>query len=113
MVKGIVREGSVPVALTAETMQFPISDAAPIDAAWVDERSVALIADETAGRTVTRFDLGGPREALGIAAGGTAISGGNGGISGLRVLADGVLQQRRGTSWLPTRIEAALLAVQK
>jgi hypothetical protein len=113
MVKGIVREGSVPVALTAETLQFPIPDTQPIDAAWVDERSVALLADETSGRTVTRFDLGGPREPLGIAAGGSSIAGGNGGVGGLRVLADGVLQQRRGTSWLPTRIEASLLAVQK
>jgi hypothetical protein len=112
-VKGIVREGTLPVALTAETLEFPIGDAEPIDAAWVDERSVALLADETSGRTVTRFDLGGPREALGVAAGATAIVGGNGGVGGLRVLADGVLQQRRGTSWLPTRIEASLLATQQ
>jgi Lipoprotein LpqB beta-propeller domain/Sporulation and spore germination len=113
MVKGIVREGAVPVALTAETLQFPISDAELIDAAWMDERSVVLLADETSGRTVTRFDLGGPREPLGVAAGGTAIAGGNGGVGGLRVLADGALQQRRGTSWLPTRVEASLLAAQQ
>jgi hypothetical protein len=113
MVKGIVREGTVPVALTAETLQFPVAAATVIDAAWVDERSVVLLADETSGRVVTRFDVGGPREPLGVATGGTTVVGGNGGVGGLRVLADGVLQQRRGTSWRPTRIEAALLAVQK
>jgi hypothetical protein len=113
VVKGVVREGTVPVALAAETLEFPLADAEPIDAAWVDERTVALLADETSGRTVTRFDLAGPRESLGVAPGGTTIAGGNGGVAGLRVLADGVLLQRRGTSWLPTRIEASLLAVQK
>ena len=113
LLKGIVREGTVPVGLTSETLEFPIADATPIDAAWVDERTVALLADEEAGRTVTSFDVGGPREPLGVAAGGTAIAGGNGGVGGLRVLADGVLLQRRGTSWLPTRIEASLLATQR
>ncbi|MFC0681374.1 LpqB family beta-propeller domain-containing protein [Lysobacter korlensis] len=113
IVKGIVREGTVPVGLTAETLAFPIADGTPLDAAWVDERSVALLADEAAARTVTRFDVGGPRERLGVAAGGTVIAGGNGGVGGLRVLADGVLLQRRGTSWLPTRVEASVLAEQR
>jgi hypothetical protein len=113
LVKGIVREGPVPVALTSETLQFPLSGTEPMDAAWIDERSVALLAEGGGGRTVTRFDLGGPREVLGLAPAGEAITGGNGGVAGLRVLADGVLLQRRGTSWLPTRIEATLLATQK
>jgi hypothetical protein len=112
-VKGIVREGTVPVALASETLQFPIAGTTPIDATWVDERSVALLAEAIGGHSVTRFDLGGPREPLGIATGGDKITGGNGGIAGLRVLADGVLFQRRGTSWLPTRIEATLLATQR
>jgi hypothetical protein len=108
-----VRQGGVPIGL-GEPVALQVGSANPIDAAWVDNRTVATLASTDEETTVSSFEIGGPSETLGQLEGGTTIVGGNGGTDGLRVLTvDGEVYFPRGTSWQLTDIRATVLATQQ
>jgi hypothetical protein len=110
---GITRQDSVPTGL-GDIQWLPITAGVPIDAAWIDDRTVATLARTGAETSVTSWVLGGPSESLGALDGGVTIVGGNGGSSGLRVLAnDDTLYSLRGTVWQQTGVTASFLATQQ
>ena len=112
-VAGILRQDSVPTGLS-ELQYFPIDNGVPIDATWVDDRTVATLARSGAETSVTAWTIGGPSEALGELPGGVSIVGGVDGTDGLRVLtSDGQVFQPRGSSWQLTDVVASFLATQQ
>jgi hypothetical protein len=111
-VGAILRRDGVPTAL-GELIDLPVGADAPLDATWVDDRTVATLALADGSETVTVFPIGGPEETLGRPDGGTAIVGGNG-TEQLRVLAtDGTILQRRASGWQSTGLIADFLATQQ
>jgi hypothetical protein len=111
-VGAVLRRDGVPTGL-GELIDLPVGGDAPLDATWVDDRTVATLAFEDGAETVTVFPIGGPEESLGRAEGGTSIVGGNG-TEQLRVLtAEGAILQRRASGWQSTGLAAAFLATQQ
>jgi len=110
---GIVRgQDGVPVALGSGLPLLLTTT--PIDAAWVDESNVVVLAGDGGEATVTAFEVGGPSTNLGTVAGAVQVVGGNQGTDGIRVLtADGDVLQTRGRTWQSTGITAAFLGVQQ
>ena len=87
-----------------------------IDAAWVDDASVAVVAEDTLTRQaeVTVFDTGGRASSLGQPARPKTLVGGVGGVSGLRLLSEeGIVYQPRGNGWQATNDRASVLATQR
>ncbi|CAN5141073.1 MtrAB system accessory lipoprotein LpqB [soil metagenome] len=114
-VAGIVRQDHVPVAL-GELVELPIGAQSPLDATWVDDRTVAAVSvDEEGTAGVTAFEIGGPSLSLGTVLGARSIVGGNGGTDGLRVLAaDGSVWRPRGSEgWVATGVSASFLATKQ
>ena len=112
-VAGILRQDSVPTSLS-ELQYFPVGAGVPIDATWVDDRTVATLARSGAETSVTAWTIGGPSEELGELPGGLAIVGGVDGTDGLRVLtSDGQVFQPRGSSWQLTDVVASFIATQQ
>lgn len=117
VVKAIARDASqdqLPVALGEPVLDTVIAGSTAIDASWVDDISVATIAEES-GETVGRkFVVGGERSALGtIASGAIAIVGGNG-ERGLRALsAAETVVIRSGNSWSDSSVVVTFIAVQR
>ena len=114
-VLGIIRQDNVPIAL-GEPIELPVGAATPLDATWVDDRTVATISegDDAAG-IVTEFEIGGPSTSLGRVQGAFAIVGGNGGADGLRTLtATGDIWRPRGSEgWVSTGIVADYLGTKQ
>jgi hypothetical protein len=105
VVVGIVRQEFVPIATGT-----------PLDATWVDDRTVATISTDDEGTaSVTAFEIGGPSLALGRVDGARTIAGGNGGVDGLRVLAaDGAIWRPRGSEgWVSTGLTASFLGTKQ
>jgi hypothetical protein len=113
-VAGVIRDAdNAPTRLSVEYgLDVGLGAVTPIDAAWIDERSVAVLAAGDEGTGVSTFEVGGPSASLGPIEGGTAILGGNFGADGIRVLAGGQLWQHRASGWLATGIEALYVATQ-
>lgn len=111
---GVIRRDGIPAQL-GPFLSLPVSSGVVIDAAWVDNHTVAAIVTGDSGTRVTAFSLGGPSVSLGEIEGATTIVGGNGGRNGIRVLTDASsVQQPSGTNgWAATGIEALLLATQQ
>jgi hypothetical protein len=110
---GITRQDSVPTGL-GEIQWLPVDEGIPVDAAWVDDRTIATLARSGSETTVTSWPLGGPSESLSSLEGGVSIVGGNDGTAGLRVLTnDGELFRLRATVWTKTGIDASLIATQQ
>ena len=114
-VYGILRADGVPYGLgeplTVDLDQLLV----PVDAAWVDDRTIATLATQssTGITTVTLHTLGGPSESFGRVTGGVAIVGGNG-EDGLRVrTTEGDLYQPRGNSWADTGLRVSFIATQQ
>jgi hypothetical protein len=113
VVAGVLRQDGVPVGL-GETFQLQAGSTAPLDATWIDNRTVATLSQLGDETVVTAYEIGGPSETLGQLENGTTIVGGNSGADGLRVLtADGELFLPRGSSWQRSDITASLLATQQ
>ena len=108
-VAGIIRQDTIPVRLGG---LFPLTtpNGEPMDATWVDDRSVATVS--TTG-TITLVEIGGPTQLLGQLENATSIAGGTGGPDGLRVLSDGELWRSQGSGWVPTGITASFLATKQ
>jgi len=111
-VYGILRQDGVPVGL-GEPFPLPVSNETPIDATWVDNRTVATLSAADDETVVRSFGLGGPSVVLGQLEEASSIVGGNAGTDGLRVLSGDQLFRPRGTSWQQTGTTAQLLATQQ
>ena len=113
IVAGIIRQGLVPTAL-GELVRLPLERGTPIDAAWIDDRTIATLAQSGGRSVVTAHQIGGPWTPLGTLDGSVAIVGGNGGTDGLRVLNnEGEIFRSRGTTWQQTGIVASFIATQE
>ncbi|WP_161972326.1 GerMN domain-containing protein [Glaciihabitans arcticus] len=113
LMAGISRLESIPVSL-GELVDLPVGGATPIDATWVDDRTVATLSGSGDDTTVSTWMIGGPSENLGNVPDGSAIVGGNGGEDGLRVLTDsGELFYPRGTVWQGTGNSGSFVATQQ
>ena len=113
-VAGVIRDAdNAPMRLSIEYgLDIGLGAVTPIDAAWIDERSVAVLVSGEDGTVVSTYQIGGPSASLGAIEGGTAIVGGNFGADGIRVLAGGQLWQHRASGWLATGIDGLYLATQ-
>ncbi|MCY7411690.1 MAG: LpqB family beta-propeller domain-containing protein [Salinibacterium sp.] len=114
VVAGIIRQDNIPVAL-GELVELPVAGDVPVDTAWVDDRSVALLSRSGTEVTVTQFALGGPSSSLGTLVDARAIVGGNGGADGLWILAaDGeILRPQGGGGWSGTGQLVSFIATQQ
>ena len=113
LMAGIVRQDSAPTTL-GELVDLPVGSATPIDAAWMDDRTVATLSGAGEDTAVSAWMIGGPSESLGTGPGGQSIVGGNGGEDGLRVLtAGGELYYPRGTVWQGTGNSGSFVATQQ
>ena len=114
VVAGIIRQDNIPVAL-GELVELPVGIDEAVDAAWVDDRSVALLSRSSSELTVTQFALGGPSSPLGELPDARAIVGGNGGTEGLWILAgDGeILRLQGGGGWSGTGQIVSFIATQQ
>jgi len=105
----------VPVGL-GELIDLPIGTETQLDAAWVDDRTVAAAStDGEASAIITAYEIGGPSVALGRVQGGRALEGGNGGTDGLRVLTtEGEVWRPRGSEgWVVTGVTATFLGAKQ
>ncbi|MCU1404707.1 MAG: hypothetical protein JWQ43_1010 [Glaciihabitans sp.] len=108
----ILRRDGVPTGI-GDQIDLPVDSNTPVDATWVDDRSVATISTSDNGEEVTVFQIGGPSSSLGRADGGVRIVGGNG-TDQIRVLtADGEVLQRRTSGWQSSGVTATVLATQQ
>lgn len=115
VVLGVIRQQNVPVDL-GEPIDLPVGSGTPVDATWVDDRTVATIASDDAGSgLITAFEVGGPSTSLGRVQGAVAIAGGNAKTDGLRVLtAAGDIWRPRGSEgWVATGISASFLGTKQ
>ena len=113
-VAGIIRDQkNIPTALGA-LEYLPVAGNSPIDAAWVDNRTVATVSQGTEVAPVTLYEIGGPSATFGQVPDASTIVGGNGGADGLRVLrATGEVLRPQGSSWVSTGLSARLLATKQ
>jgi hypothetical protein len=113
-VASITRVGTLPTSL-GEFVSLPVSSGAPIDATWVDNRTVAALYAGVPDTSVVAYEVGGPIDDLGTIPDGVSITSiGDGGIDNLRALSsDGELYRPRNTSWQGTGITASFLGTQQ
>ena len=112
---GVIRgDGNVPTAL-GELLPLAAPSGTPIDAAWVDERSVATLSQDTGAASVTEFEVGGPSASLGQIPDGVSMVGGSNGADGLRVLrTTGDAYRPAGSGgWVDTGIAATFLGTKQ
>ncbi len=116
IVAAISRDGTqdyVPVSINAPVLDSPIDDDTAVDAAWIDQFSVATLTHSGTTSNVNSFEVGGQRTSLGRPESAVAIAGGNG-RTGLRVLgSDHHLQSPRGSSWQASTTKVDVLATQR
>lgn len=115
VVAGIIREqgSNVPLAL-GELVSLPVPSSTPVDATWVDERTVAVLSRSGEISPVTLVEIGGPTESFGQLIGGTTIVGGNNGADGIRALSSlGELWRPQGGGWAGTGTIVSFLATQQ
>lgn len=114
VVAGIIRSDNVPITL-GEIVELPVSASEPVDATWVNERTVAVLARSGETSPVTLFEIGGPSSSLGQVAGALSIVGGNVGAQGIRLLSgDNEVWRPSGSGgWASTGVIASFLATQQ
>lgn len=113
-VAGIIRgQDSTPTALGAPIL-LPVTGGTPIDAAWVDDRTIATVCQDSGEVAVNLYELGGPSASLGTLPDAVSIAGGNG-SDGLRVLrASGAVVRPAGSGgWVETGVKATFLGVKQ
>ena len=108
-VAGIIRQDAVPTRL-GQLFDLPTPLGAPVDATWVDDRSVATV---SGSGLITLVEIGGPTELLGQLDDAATIAGGTGGTDGLRVLSAGEVWRSQGSGWVPTGIQATFLGTKQ
>lgn len=115
LIAGIVRQqaDNVPIAL-GETFTLPAPDDTPVDATWVDDRTVATLTRVGETSPITLVEIGGPSETFGTVVAATTIAGGNNAAEGLRVLSsDGEIWRPQGGGWAGTGILASYLGTKQ
>ena len=115
VVYGILRTDGVPYALGPPFVVRVDQGLTPIDAAWVDDRTIATLGGQTTSDSalVTLYELGGQSTTKGRVVGGRSIVGADD-IDGLRVVAaDGEIFQPRGSGWASTGLTVSFLATQQ
>ncbi len=117
-IAGVRRSEGVPIAL-ADPLELPFDQATtPLDAAWVDDRTVATLGGEGGSgfSAVTLYGVGGQRSDAGRVPGGVALAvvGGSTSRDGLRVTdSKGAVYLLRGNSWADTGTVVSFLATQQ
>lgn len=116
-VYGILREDGVPFALGPPFEVRLDQLLTPLDAAWVDDRTIATLAEQSSSTTgnavVTLHQLGGPSESKGRVVNGRTIVGGSD-EAGLRVVSStGDVYGPRGSGWAATGATVLFLATQQ
>lgn len=113
-VAGIIRDQkNIPTALGA-LEYLPVAGSTPIDAAWVDNRTVATVSQGSEVAPITLYEIGGPSSTFGQVPDASTIVGGNGGADGLRVLrTTGDVLRPQGSSWVSSGLSARLLATKQ
>ena len=114
LVAGIIRDqDNVPTALGV-LEYLPVATTTPIDATWVDSRTVATVSQGSEIAPITLYEIGGPSSTFGQVPDAVTIVGGNGGADGLRVLRPtGELLRPQGASWVSTGLSATFLATKQ
>ncbi len=115
VIAGIVRQqvDNVPIGL-GDPFTLPAPDDTPVDATWVDDRTVATLTRVGETSPITLVEIGGPSEAFGTVAAATTIAGGNNAADGLRVLSsDGEIWRPQGGGWAGTGILASYLGTKQ
>jgi hypothetical protein len=111
-VAGVVRRAGVPSSL-GPLLELPVGSGDPIDATWVDDRSVAALANSGGLDTVTSYTIGGTSGSPTTTSDAVHIVGGSG-LDNLRVLTStGQVLQLRSSGWQDTGYTASLLATQQ
>lgn len=114
-VGGIIRQqgSNVPTAL-GELLELPVASSKPIDATWVDDRTVATLSRGGEVSPINLVEIGGPSAALGTIADAIMIAGGNNSSEGLRVLrTTGEIWRAQGGSWVATGLVAAFVGTKQ
>lgn len=113
-VAGIIRDQETAPTALGPLEYLPVVSTAPIDATWVDNRTVATLSRGTEVSPITLYEIGGPTVSLGQVPAGSTIVGGNGGSDGVRVLSDtGEILRPQGNSWVSTGLTVTLLATKQ
>ena len=115
VVRGITRDATAnqrPRALSDAILDTTASSGTALDAAWVDDLSIATLVADGKDSDITLQEIGGRRTPLGTVAGATSISCGNGEL-GLRLLGLGGTVVVRGVSgWTDTGVVVGFIATQ-
>ncbi|MBB5632623.1 hypothetical protein BKA04_000846 [Cryobacterium mesophilum] len=116
IVSAIIRDAShgyIPTSIGPSVLDAHIDSDDAIDAAWIDQSSIATLTASDGVALVTAFEVGGQQTSLGRPSPSVAIVGGNG-KTGLRVLsADKHLQSPRGSGWQSATPKVDLIATQR
>lgn len=115
LVYGIVRDADLAPTALSTPLEIELDDD-PVDVAWVDGDTVAVLEISAVGSTgIKMHDLGGPVTDLGTVPGAVQIVGGNNGENGLRVLTAEGEVLRRGVvdDWVNTGLSASFLGTQQ
>jgi hypothetical protein len=113
VVLGVQRDADgIPVGF-GSPLTLPVTESV-VDAAWVDQTSVAVLLTGATGTHVDVYPLGGPMRALGAVPDAVQIVGGNE-VTGLRVLtADGTIRRPvNAGGWIELEVSASFLATQQ
>ena len=112
LVFGIIRSDGVPTGLDP-SLELP-APGAIASVAWVNDRSLVVIADSAGVRSARVVGIGGPGESLGVLPAGAVAVGGRGGVSGVRAIADGIVLAPGGSDgWSEAGFSARYLGVQQ
>ncbi len=114
-ISGIIRgAANLPIRL-GDPLTLSAPSGQPIGAAWVDDRTVATVSTGSTGADVTVFRVGGPSAPLGQLPDAVAVTGGNGGTEGLRVLrASGEIWRPQGSAgWVASGLNASFLGTKQ
>jgi len=112
---GIIRQQdtNVPTAL-GEPLELSVVGSTPVDATWVDDRTVATLSRGGEVDPVTLVEVGGPSSGLGSVTDGNTIAGGNNGSDGIRLLREGEeIWRQQGSGWVSTGLTASLLGTKQ
>jgi hypothetical protein len=113
VVAAVTRANGVPSAL-GETVQLAASPGVPLDATWIDQSTVAYLAEQGNGEDrIVAHQIGGTSTPLESTTGITSITGSNL-LRDLRALsADGSLMVQRGVGWQERISGVTLVATQQ
>lgn len=111
-VAGVLRRDQAPIGL-GPLLELPASSADPLDATWVDDRSVAALTQSDGLDTVTSYTIGGTSADPTTTEDAVHLVGGSG-LDELRLLTTGdQVQQLRSSGWQNIGVTASLLATQQ